>query len=65
MSFRCTFTNVDPETALRDPNGETLKALKTYRQIHGTGSSPFCGIHMGMRVSGDVSLGDSVYVSYK
>lgn len=56
---------MDPETALRDPNGETLKALKTYRQIHGTGSSPFCGIHMGMRVSGDVSLGDSVYVSYK
>lgn len=56
---------MDPETALRDPNGETLKALRSYRQFHGTGSSPFCGIHMGMRVSGDVSLGDSVYVSYK
>lgn len=64
MSFRCIFTNIDPETAQRDPNGETLKTLKEYRLFPETGPlSPVCGIHMGMRFPGNVSLGDAVYVS--
>lgn len=62
---RCFFTNVDPETAEKDPNGETLKALKEYRLFPKFGPSPCCGIHLGMRVPGNVSLGDSIYVSYK
>lgn len=61
---RCVFTNIDPETAEKDPKGETLKVLKEYRIFPKFGTSPCCGIHLGMRVPGNVSLGDSVYVGH-
>jgi len=54
---RCVFTTVDPERGERDPNGEPLRTLKTYRR------SPE-GITFGMnliaRGSGRIRVGDRV-----
>ena len=61
--FRCVFTNIDPETAKRNADGEPLKTLKTYRVFeHLEDKTPVLGIHLGVRVKGIVQLGDGVYV---
>jgi uncharacterized protein YcbX len=54
---RCVFTTVDPETGQRDPAGEPLRTLRTYRRSPG-------GIRFGMnlvaRGRGVVRVGDRV-----
>lgn len=62
--FRCIFTNIDPETARRHPDGEPLKTLMKYRVFTKLNepTSPVIGIHLGIRVNGTVQLGDGVYV---
>lgn len=62
FSFRCIFTNIDPQSAERHPEGEPLKTLKQYRKVEECGESPVMGIHLGVRVDGVVKLGDPVYV---
>ncbi|XP_055845835.1 mitochondrial amidoxime reducing component 2-like [Episyrphus balteatus] len=59
---RCIFTNVDPETAQRSPDGNPLKTLKGYRQFAKIGKDPVMGVHLGLRKSGTLSLGDLVYI---
>lgn len=62
--LRCIFTNIDPETGKRHPNGEPLKTLQSYRVFKNLDEpiSPVMGIHLGVRVNGTVQLGDGVYV---
>jgi uncharacterized protein YcbX len=62
FNFRCIFTNIDPETGIRNEDGEPLKTLKEYRKIPECGDSPILGIHLGTRKEGIVSIGDAVYV---
>lgn len=62
LIFRCVFTNIDPETAQRDPEEDPLKTLKKYRQFEKTGESPVMGIHLGIREFGKLKLGDPVFV---
>ncbi|HTD29136.1 MAG TPA: MOSC N-terminal beta barrel domain-containing protein [Xanthomonadaceae bacterium] len=45
-SVRCVFTTVDPELGQRDPSGEPLRTLKTYRRSAD-------GITFGMNLIGD------------
>ena len=56
---RCVFTTIDPATGKRDPGGEPLRTLKTYRRLAD-------GIHFGMnlipRSSGHLHVGDTVEV---
>uniref|UniRef100_A0A1L8E041 Putative mitochondrial amidoxime reducing component 2 n=1 Tax=Nyssomyia neivai TaxID=330878 RepID=A0A1L8E041_9DIPT len=59
---RCIFTNIHPETGLRNPEQQPLKTLKSYRMVPNAGDSPILGIHLGVRVPGKISLGDAVYV---
>lgn len=59
---RCIFTNIDPFTAHRHPEGQPLKTLKTYRKFEKTGESPVLGVHLGVKVPGFVKIGDPVYV---
>uniref|UniRef100_A0A336KLV4 CSON012456 protein n=1 Tax=Culicoides sonorensis TaxID=179676 RepID=A0A336KLV4_CULSO len=59
---RCIFTTVDPETGVKDPLGEPLKTLKSYRLFPGLGSSPVMGLHLGVIQSGNVKVGDAVYI---
>ncbi|XP_055612656.1 mitochondrial amidoxime reducing component 2-like [Uranotaenia lowii] len=59
--LRCVFTNIDPEKGVSNPQGQPLKTLKGYRKIPSLGESPAFGIHLGLRKSGEVSLGDAVY----
>lgn len=59
---RCIFTNIDPETAERNPDEDPVKTLKKYRKFEKTGESPVLGIHLGLRSDGKVKLGDPIYV---
>ncbi len=56
---RCVFTSVDPATGLRDPQGEPLTTLKSYRRAP-------AGITFGMnlipRGAGTLRAGDDVVV---
>lgn len=61
LFFRCIFTNIQPDTAVRNKSNEPLKTLKKYRSIV-PNDSPAMGIHLGVRTSGGVSIGDAVYV---
>ncbi|TMW44976.1 hypothetical protein DOY81_009945, partial [Sarcophaga bullata] len=58
---RCIFPNINVKTAERDPDGQPLKKLKSYRLIHDK-SSPTLGIHMGVRQTGAIKLNDVIYI---
>lgn len=61
---RCILTNINPSTGERTPQMEPLRTLKTFRVFKDTiGTSPFFGIHLGIRKLGKVEVGDSVYVN--
>ncbi|XP_017066674.1 mitochondrial amidoxime-reducing component 1 [Drosophila eugracilis] len=60
---RCIFPNINVKTAERDPDGEPLKTLRSYRLFNY--SSPALGIHLGLRVPGKVKANDVVYVEDK
>lgn len=59
---RCIFTTVNPETGTFSKDRNPLKALKEYRTFKKTGDTPVLGIHLGVRLAGTVTMGDSVYV---
>ncbi|XP_055684865.1 mitochondrial amidoxime-reducing component 1-like [Lutzomyia longipalpis] len=59
---RCIFTNINPDTGERNPAGEPLKTLKSYRMVSEDIDAPIMGIHLGVHTSGSVNLGDPVYV---
>lgn len=56
---RCVFTTVDPETGVRDPDGEPLATLKQYRR--GDAGVSF-GVNLIPRGSGRLRTGDAVSV---
>ncbi|XP_017044981.1 mitochondrial amidoxime-reducing component 1 [Drosophila ficusphila] len=60
---RCILPNINAKTAERDPDGEPLKTLRSYRLFKL--SSPALGIHLGLRLPGKVKANDVVYVEDK
>lgn len=58
---RCIFTNINPETAQRNPSREPLKTLKETRSIV-PNDSPVMGAHLGLRIAGNIRVGDAVYI---
>ncbi|MDT0498755.1 MOSC domain-containing protein [Algiphilus sp. W345] len=56
---RCKFTTIDPETAERDPRGEPLRTLATYRRV---GSEVMFGQNLVARSGGGLRIGDTVEV---
>lgn len=58
---RCIFTNINPETGIRNPDREPLETLIKTRTIL-PNETPVMGIQMGIRVAGTVSIGDAVYI---
>lgn len=63
MNFRCLFTNINPETGQRHPQHEPFKTLSKTRSILQGNERPVMGIQMGIRVIGQVSIGDAVYIN--
>ncbi|XP_021919385.1 mitochondrial amidoxime-reducing component 1-like isoform X2 [Zootermopsis nevadensis] len=67
---RCTIVNVDPETAVRDPEMEPLRTLRSYRLVTTPGAKdvegvdPIMGVYLGLRIPGVVKEGDPIYVGY-
>lgn len=59
---RCTLTNIDPATGVRNPKEEPLKTLKQFRTFTKSGPSPVFGQHLGVRQQGTVRMNDAVYV---
>ncbi len=58
---RCVFTTIDPVTAVRDPGGEPLRTLRTYRDA-GNGKDVLFGMNLIPRATGTLRLGDPVDV---
>lgn len=58
---RCIFTNINPETGIRNPNKEPFQTLVKTRTLI-PGLTPVMGIQMGIRITGKVSIGDAVYI---
>lgn len=63
MHFRCLFTNINPETGLRYPEQQPFRTLTKTRMILPDSDRPVMGIQMGIRVTGQVSIGDAVYIN--
>lgn len=59
---RCIFTNIDPETGIRNPEREPFETLVKTRSIV-PNLTPVMGIQMGIRIAGKISVGDSVYIN--
>lgn len=61
---RCVFTTVDPATMTRDPDGEPLRTLATYRRApEGSGlSGVLFGMNLIPRGAGTLRRGDAVSV---
>ena len=69
LCTRCSFTTIDPESGTKDPSGEPLKTLRSFRSSLDTlerkeyGTSPFFGVNLGLEVKGGcISVGDKIYV---
>ncbi|CAH0560989.1 unnamed protein product [Brassicogethes aeneus] len=58
---RCIFTTVNPDTAQRSSDREPLKTLETYRLSEGPYKTPVMGINAGVRRTGLIHVGDTVY----
>ena len=56
---RCVFTTIDPATGKRDPAGEPLRTLKTYRR---TAAGISFGMNLIPRDTGRLCVGDPVEV---
>lgn len=56
---RCVLTTVDPDAGCKDPDGEPLRTLKTYRRI---GGGILFGQNLIPRALGRVTVGDAVEV---
>ncbi len=56
---RCVLTTIDPLTANKDPQGEPLKTLKTYRQ---NDEGVLFGINLIPRSRGNIRVGDLLEV---
>ena len=56
---RCVTTTIDPETAVKDPDGEPIRTLKTFRR--GPEGVLF-GQNLIPRRLGTVSVGDPIYI---
>lgn len=60
--MRCVLTNIDPNTGERNPDMQPLKTLKLFRVFPELDTSPYFGIHLGIRQIGRVKIGDDVFV---
>jgi uncharacterized protein len=56
---RCVFTTVDPQTGARDPSGEPLNTLKTYRR---SDDGVIFGMNVIAKQTGTIYLNDPVIV---
>lgn len=59
---RCILPNIDILNGTRNPDGQPLKLLKSYRIWKRLGPSPVLGIHLGLRQGGYVKADDTIYV---
>lgn len=62
MYYRCIFTNIVPDTGLRNSEREPLETLIKTRSII-PNLTPVMGVQMGIRIEGIISIGDPVYIS--
>ncbi|PAV73757.1 hypothetical protein WR25_16288 [Diploscapter pachys] len=68
---RCVVTTVDPDTGIKNPNMQPLKALREFR-LAPEGKmrdrfkdSPVFGVQTGLNSEGYIHVGQTVYARYK
>lgn len=62
--LRCIETNIDPKTGERGLEMQPLKTLKEFRMFPEISkTSPYFGIHLGVRQKGQIKLGDDIFVA--
>lgn len=54
--------NINSETGIRNPKREPFETLVKTRTII-PDAPPVMGIQMGLRIAGNVTIGDAVYIS--
>ncbi|XP_035827256.1 mitochondrial amidoxime-reducing component 1 [Aplysia californica] len=59
---RCIITTIDPKTGQKRKDMQPLKLLRSFRCREPYGNSPIYGNYMSNDMSGDVSVGDPVFV---
>jgi uncharacterized protein YcbX len=73
---RCPHTTVNPETGIKDPEGNPLKALRQFRLLDPAkseadanrrkiiGESPLFAVNYALEKVGHVEVGDDVFVEF-
>jgi uncharacterized protein YcbX len=74
---KCSIVTVDPQTGIKDPDGEPLKTMKTFRFLDPDTKNPDLAekrrkivigpplsILCGCGIQGQVQVGDPVYVQF-
>ncbi|KAG5871124.1 hypothetical protein JTB14_031137 [Gonioctena quinquepunctata] len=59
---RCVNTTVDTETGVRRADREPLKTMRQYRMSESPAKDPVMGIYLEVHKTGNISIGDTVYV---
>jgi uncharacterized protein YcbX len=62
LCSRCVFTTIDPVTGIKDPNGEPLKTLATYRTLRKKGV--LFGLYLIPKKLGEIKVGDYLGIRY-
>jgi len=57
---RCVFITIDPATGIKDPNGEPLKTLSTYRAVSRKGV--LFGLYLIPKILGQIKIGDQLKI---
>ncbi|XP_050508399.1 mitochondrial amidoxime reducing component 2-like isoform X2 [Diabrotica virgifera virgifera] len=60
---RCIMTCIDMETGIRRRDREPLKTMERYRMSTGPVRASVMGIYLEVAKTGNISLGDTVYIS--
>ncbi|XP_074025964.1 mitochondrial amidoxime-reducing component 1 [Leptinotarsa decemlineata] len=60
--LRCTTTTIDMETGFERIDNEPLETMKKYRLSKGPAKDPVIGIMLEVHRTGDIAVGDIVYV---
>nr|CAI5852359.1 unnamed protein product [Callosobruchus analis] len=61
--YRCFMTTIDPESGISSFDREPLKSLEEYRPTDCPSKSPAMGVHLEVRKTGTLTVGDKVYVT--
>ncbi|KAL3284232.1 hypothetical protein HHI36_018395 [Cryptolaemus montrouzieri] len=60
---RCVSTTIDPDNGIRYPEREPLRTLSKYRLNKGPEKAPLMGIHLEVKKTGLIKIGDPILIA--